>query len=475
MRKAELIFTVIQLPLDYLMLLLAGLAAYSLRFTKFFTTLRPVIFDLTLKRYLPLVFGVAAAWLLLFIFSGLYRINPNRKLADDLTRVFFACSTGLAAITIFIFFRGELFNSRFIVLAGWALAIAFVSAEKTLLRLVKVLFYRAGLGNRQVVVIGSGRTDQIICRTLVNNKNLGFRVAAHFDQFDDQTLSQIKELLNRQTVEEIIFTNPQASQLETLKILDFCDSRNITFKYTADFLATLVPNMTVSALAGVPIIEMRRTPLAGWGRIYKQALDLLGASFLIVIASPLMLAAALAIALESGRPIIYKNERLGEGGRKFFALKFRSMRQPYCTGAQFGNSPEALAYEEKLIAEKNSKEGPVYKIKDDPRITPVGRWLRRASLDELPQFFNVLRGEMSLVGPRPHQPREVAKYREGQHRVLNIKPGITGPAQIYGRSDLQFEEEARLDAFYIENWSMLADLIILLKTPFTLFRKRKAL
>ena len=187
-----------------------------------------------------------------------------------------------------------------------------------------------------------------------------------------------------------------------------------------------------------------------------------------------MLISALIIFFETGRPIIYKNERVGWRGENFFAFKFRSMYQKDCTGPQFGG--EGLHAEEKereLIQENNSKDGPIYKIANDPRVTKFGRFIRRWSIDELPQFFNVLAGSMSIVGPRPHQPREVNKY-DSQHKyVLSLKPGITGLAQISGRSDLSFEEEMRLDVFYIEKWNLLIDLVIFIKTPFILFRKRK--
>jgi lipopolysaccharide/colanic/teichoic acid biosynthesis glycosyltransferase len=145
-----------------------------------------------------------------------------------------------------------------------------------------------------------------------------------------------------------------------------------------------------------------------------------------------------------------------------------------CTGEQFGASGEAALQKEAQLIATSAKTGPVYKIKSDPRVTPVGRFIRRYSLDELPQFFNVLIGQMSLVGPRPHQPREVSQYQKHHKIVLAIKPGITGLAQISGRADLDFEDEVRLDTFYIEHWSWFTDLIILLKTPATVFKKTGA-
>ena len=161
------------------------------------------------------------------------------------------------------------------------------------------------------------------------------------------------------------------------------------------------------------------------------------------------------------------------GQRKNFKiLKFRTMYFKYCTGHEYGGE-HALKYEEKLIEEKNERHGPVYKVLDDPRRTKIGKWLEKTSLDELPQFFNVLLGQMSLVGPRPHQPREVTQYQKHQKRVLDIKPGVTGLAQISGRSDLDFEEEVKLDTYYIDNWSLKLDLQILFKTPWAVLTRGK--
>jgi len=197
---------------------------------------------------------------------------------------------------------------------------------------------------------------------------------------------------------------------------------------------------------------------------------------ILIIISPVMLLSTIIILIETGSPIIYKNERIGIRGMKFFTLKFRSMYQQDSTGSQFGKSGlEAEKKEKELINKNGSKQGPIYKIENDPRVTPFGRLIRRFSIDELPQFFNVLFGNMSIVGPRPHQPREVEKYADKYPDVFVLKPGITGLSQISGRSDLSFEEEMKLDIFYTEKWSLYLDFIIFFKTPFILFRKRRVL
>jgi exopolysaccharide biosynthesis polyprenyl glycosylphosphotransferase len=468
MKRFELTFAFIQLPLDFLMLVLAGFSAYGLRFTKIVTTIRPVLFNLAWNKYWPLVLIVAAGWIIIFTFTGLYSANPNRKLTKELGRVFLACATGFAAITIFVFFTLQKFDSRFLVLAGWVLAVVYVSLARTTLRLIKTLCYRFGIGLRRTVIIGTQSVAEQIKKSLENKPQLGYKIVACLKNFNLEELSKLQE----NGLDEIIFADPKSKEDEALQTIDFANDHHITFKYSADLFATISSNMAISTIAGIPIIELRRTRLTGWGRIIKRAEDIFGSIFLMILFSPLFIISAIVIFFETGLPIIYKNERVGQEGKIFSAYKFRSMYQKYCTGSQFGKTgQEAIEIEKGLIKDKSDKQGPVYKIVNDPRVTKFGRFIRSWSLDELPQFFNVLIGNMSLVGPRPHQPREVNKYEKWHKTVLTIKPGITGLAQISGRSDLSFDEEARLDIFYIEHWSFFIDFVILIKTPFIVIKK----
>ena len=471
MKKFELTFAFIQVPLDFLAIVLAGFAAYTLRFTEYMRSIRPILFNIPWNKYWPIVLLVAGAWVIIFAFSGLYKTHPPRKMARDLPRIILACSTGFAAITIYVFFTLQKFDSRFLVLVGWILAMIFVIFGRLVMLGLKRLLYRFSIGLHRTVVIGAQQVAEAVGQAIADHPHLGYKLIATFPHFDLSTAEQILKA----HPDEIIFTDPKANEEEALKAIDFANENNIAFKYSADLFATISTNITIDTLAGVPIIELRRTRLTGWGRIFKRTMDIAGSFILLIICSPIYLIISLIIAIESGRPIFYKNERVGSNGKKFFTFKFRSMFQKDCTGPQFGAQGEAaLAKEEQLIAEKSVKEGPVYKIKNDPRVTPFGRFIRRWSIDELPQFWNVFIGQMSLVGPRPHQPREVNKYEKHHRIVLAIKPGITGLAQISGRSDLSFDDEVRLDAFYIENWSLLIDLIILIKTPFVVFRRKGA-
>lgn len=471
MKKFELSLAIFQVPLDYLAVILAGFSAFTLRYSDFMKSIRPILFDLSWQKYYPIVLTVAAVWLAIFALSGLYRISPPRRMLRDLPRIILACSTGFACITIYVFFTLQKFDSRFLVLVGWLLAIIYVITGRLLMLALKRLFFKLGLGLSRTIVIGSEAVAEVVKNAFRAKPGFGYRLVAEFAHFDGTTEAALAKL----RPDEIIFTNPKANEEEALRAVDYANEHNIVFKYSADLFATISGNMTITAVAGVPIVELRRTRLTGWGRIIKRLADVVGGFILLILLSPIYLIVSLVILVESGRPIFYKNERVGVDNKKFFAYKFRSMYQKDCTGSQFGQAGEmALQKEKELIAKNSVKEGPVYKIKNDPRVTPFGRFIRRWSLDELPQFFNVLAGTMSLVGPRPHQPREVEKYDKHHKIVLAIKPGVTGMAQISGRSDLSFEDEIKLDAFYVENWSLLLDLIILIKTPFVVVRRKGA-
>ncbi|PIY93334.1 MAG: hypothetical protein COY69_02180 [Candidatus Magasanikbacteria bacterium CG_4_10_14_0_8_um_filter_32_14] len=472
MKRSEILLMILQVPIDFLMLILAGFSAYSLRFSSWAVALKPVIFDISLWQFLNIVGVFAGVWILIFALLGLYSVNPNRRFAKDLLRVFFACFVGLSVIALYIMLSNKLFDSRFLVVSSWAFAMVYVIFGRFLVRGLKALLYRFGIGLRRVVIIGSENISKIIVDTLKQNLRLGYKIIKVYDMYSKKLN---KELVNLD-LNEIIFVNPRAHEDETLQVKRFCDQHHIVFKYSADVFSTYSTNMSVYTLAGVPIVELKKTSLDGWGRISKRIFDIIMSLIILIIVSPIMLLTTFVILIETGLPIIYKNERIGIRGMKFLTLKFRSMYKQDSTGVQFGEAGFKAEEKEKALIDKNgSKKGPIYKIENDPRVTPFGRFIRRFSIDELPQFFNVLAGNMSIVGPRPHQPREVEKYVNDYPDVFVLKPGITGMSQISGRSDLSFQDEMKLDIFYIEKWSLYLDFIIFFKTPFILFRKRRVL
>ena len=470
MKKNELFFSFLFIPVDFIMIILAGLSAYYLRFSNFSTGIRPIIFDLPLRAYFPSLLVIAVLWIVVFIFSGLYHIKSARRLAQELARIFLAVSTGLAIVAILIFFRRELFDSRFIVLAAWFFAIIYVSLAHIFIRWLQRKLFALGIGVHKVVIVGNSKTADNLIAEFSSNKRAGYEVVKRVRDFSLETAQELVEFIKTKEVDEIIQSDPNLSKVETLRLYDFATDNHIVFKYVADLLEVKVLRTEVAEMIGIPIVEVKRTTLDGWGHITKRIMDIIGSGLLIIIFSPIMLLTALIIKLSSRGPVFFSRRddgsyltRIGAGGQPFKYFKFRTM---------IPNS-DSMRYKE--LADKNIRtDGPMVKIKDDPRVTRVGHFIRRWSLDELPELFLVFSGRMSLVGPRPHLPEEVARYENNHRKTLTIKPGITGLAQISGRSDLLFEEEVKLDIYYIENWSFLLDLSILLKTPFAVLKHRDA-
>lgn len=474
MKRARLFFTGIQVPVDYLMLLLAAFLTYLIRY-QMLREFRTVIAEIPLADYANMAAVVALAWIILFAFNGLYPVRRMR-VTEELGKVFFGCATGFMAVMIYFVFSQALFSSRFVLLASFLLAIVFISLGRLAMRALERITLSQGIGTIGLALIGSEETRATLQNGFLTKPSLGYRVIQEYDALDEKNITLMKKLHTTGTLDGIMLTDPQATHKTSLEAINLAEDLHIQFLYSADLFAASTANIKTHTFAGVPIIEIKQTRLEGWGRIWKRTFDIIGSFLLLVLTLPITIPACVAVLLDGGRPIFFKNERVGEHGKHFNTLKFRSMHKKYSIGSQsqLGDQAEALAYEQQLIKERSEKKGPLYKIKDDPRVTKTGRFLRRWSMDELPQFWNVLRGDMSLVGPRPHQPREVERYTRHHRHVLHVKPGITGFAQISGRSDLDFEDEVRLDTYYIENWSFALDLFIIAKTPLVVLLKRGA-
>jgi len=474
MKKSELLFVIILLPIDFLMVVLAALSAYSLRVGSFVTEIRPVIYALSFSEYLFYSLLVALGCLFIFALAGLYAIESGRKFAQELSKIFFACSTAVLVIIVAIFLKRELFSSRFIILAAWGFSIIYVTIGRIIIYKIQKYLLKLGYGAKKIIVIGTDKNTNTIIKQLQKNPQLGYKIIKQFPTFNEEIKQEIINLHKEKIIDEIIQADPNLDKEKTMDLIEFTEINHIIFKFTADIYKTKTSRLGIDTLIGIPVLEIRKTKLEGWGRIYKRIFDFFGAIFFIIMTSPIMLLTILAIKIESKGPIIYQNKRVGQNGKEFKVFKFRSMYYEMSTdvGSE-EQKAKALEMEKELIAKQNTRQGALYKIKDDPRVTKVGKFIRKYSIDELPQFFNVLIGQMSIVGPRPHQPREVENYKLEQLRTLDIKPGVTGLAQVSGRSDLSFDEEAKLDIHYIENWSLWLDIQVIVKTPWViLFPKR---
>jgi exopolysaccharide biosynthesis polyprenyl glycosylphosphotransferase len=476
MKASEIFLGLLRIPSDFLMGVLAFSLAYQIRSK---TDLIPGMqLPLDLATFPPLSdyinFSATATMMLILIFAAnrMYSLKHGLHPAKEIGRVIILTTAWLMLIITYFFAIREFPFSRLVLGYSWVLAILLISSGRIIIRLIENLLLSMNIGKRRLLIIGNNPISHKLVKYMGKDRKIQL-VGALDDRLGNianlKTLGKVSELANivkKYHIDEIIQTKSDLSEAQSTDILEFCREHHLGYSFVPDLLAVHHTNVEVETISGIPVIQLKPTPLDGWGRVAKRAFDLFGAIAGLILLSPVMLASAIAIKLDSKGNIFFKHlddgsrvKRVGQFGKLFNFYKFRTMHP----------NTHNLRYTE--LADKNTREGsPLVKIKDDPRVTRVGRFLRKTSLDELPQLFNVLKGEMSLVGPRPHLPEEVAKYSKHHKFVLAIKPGITGMAQVSGRSDLDFEEEVRLDTYYVEHWSIWMDIKILLKTVTIPFR-----
>ncbi len=454
-QRLDLSFAAVLVPLDYAALLAAGWLAYTLRFNQA-ADLLPIVATVPFGTYLRILAIVAAGWTAVLAMVGVYRLR--QPVSSELGKIFLGASTSVLLIIVLIFFQREFFASRFIIIAGWLLAVLLLWLMHLLIRGIQHILLRQGIGARQVVLFGHDQTAEEIVRLFRRRPAMGYRVLHAWSDVSVDSLAAFDTLLDSGQIDEVLQVDPTIPKTQTLQLLERCSAHGIPFSFAADVFDTQAGNVIFHDIAGVPMIKIQRTPLDGWGRILKRGVDILvGTAVFLIVLIPGIIVAVL-IKIDSTGPIFMQLDRVGQSQKIFKLWKFRSMIK------------DAEALKPQLLEQNERSDGPLFKISRDPRITRVGRFIRKTSIDEFPQLFNVLRGEMSLIGPRPHEPEEVARYEAHHKKLLTVKPGMTGMAQVSGRSNLSFEEEVRLDTYYIEHWSLSLDFTILARTPMAVFR-----
>jgi len=465
MKKSELFFIFALLPVDIIMILLAFVIAYWLRANQ------DVIYISPFGEYIRFIIFTLPAWILIFALEGLYTSKKGRRGADELAGIFMGVSSGIMLLVAWLFLAKTSFFSRLVIVYAWVLAIVLVYLGRLIVRSIQKYLYRYGVGVHRVIFVGNNQITYNLVRTMQNNRGLGHKVIGmvsadgvtknkelslnvkSLGKFED-----LEEIVKKHPTDEIILTELNISNKKISELIDFCEDRRLIFKQTPNLFEVKTQNTEIFALSGIPILRYRQTPLEGWGKILKRLLDIVGSFIFLVILSPFFLIISIIIKMTSCGPVFFRQKRMREDGKTFTFLKFRSMYD--------GADKEHKKYIKKY--------GNMFKLKNDPRVTPFGNFLRKTSLDETPQFWNVLIGEMSLVGPRPPMLEEVALYNRTQKKRLTIKPGLTGLWQVSGRSDIDFNDWVRLDLFYIENWSLWLDIKILFKTLLVIVNKKGA-
>lgn len=464
MKKSEAMFGVLRVPLDALAVFAALLLAYKLRALNI--TVIPGLEIADAAGTLPvmswymihfIVPGVGT-FLVLAGLLGLYTLESTWSAFLEVGRVLVATALWVALVIAWYFLvRKQLFFSRALLLYGTGFIALFVIILRAVLTLVQRAFLRRGIGKRVVVSLGRQGLAESALLTLKHDEHY-----AYLGHLPD--LEALKRMFHQhRTIDLVLQTDPNPASDMTLSLINECRSRQVGYAFLPPVLADVPHQLMVERLGLLPMIRFQPTPLDGWGRVLKRIFDIAGSAFLLVVLSPLFITFSVLILLDSGWPIFYVSKRVGESSRRRISiLKFRSMVK------------DADRRKADLLVLNHRHDGPLFKIHNDPRVTRIGKFLRRYSFDEFPQLFNVFAGTLSLVGPRPHLPDEVERYSLEQRRVFAVKPGMTGLAQISGRSDLSFDEEVRLDLQYIEEWSPLLDLWILWRTVFTVFSRKGA-
>lgn len=421
------------------------------------------------EAYVPVAIGLTAILLIVFKLEGVYDRPRYKSWLEDVYAIFNGTTTGIMVMVFITFFLQPLYYSRLIFIYTAILIVLILSLARLARSILLDRLRRRGIGMDRVLIVGAGDAGRAVMASLVAQPKLGYQVVGFVDDNPEKGnavlgpfkglggTDRLAQLITEKGVDEVIITLPWMYYRKILSLLALCESKRVRARIVPDLFQMRLRQVDLDDLNGIPLLSMREPTISGWNLVLKRLMDITVALVGLILLSPLMLIIALAIKLDSPGPVLFRQVRVGKGEREFVMYKFRSMRE----GAE-----EEL---EKLEAQ-NEAAGPLFKIRQDPRCTRVGRFLRRTSLDELPQLYNVLRGEMSLVGPRPPLPREVARYQPWHRIRLEVAPGMTGLPQVSGRSNLTFDEMAFLDLYYIQNWSPALDILILLRTiPQVLF------
>ena len=466
-RRVDTLVIVLLVLNDVFMVALAFYLSYWLRQM---VAIPPPVNIAPFGDYVGMMVIQVVTFLVVYFFARLYDLKRSTPRLEELTRIFAATSVGTIAtiaFTTFLFKNStlELDFPRAMVVYAWVLTTLLVTAGRTLLGVTRNLLRRRGVWADRLLIVGTGDVGRMILQKIRQMPRLGYRVIGFVDR--EATSGQeimgvpvlggvddIPAIIEEQEIEEVIIGLPELPHQELLAIIARCERGQVGIKIFPDLFQIIATELSIGDLGGLPLLSVRDVALRGWKLTLKRGVDLVGSAVGLILLSPFLMMMALAIKLDSPGPVFYAQERMGLDAKPFWCLKFRSMR----TDAE--------------------RDGPGWTTEGDARVTKVGKFIRRISIDELPQLINVLIGEMSLVGPRPERPVYVEQFRRSIPRYMDRhreKAGMTGWAQVNGlRGDTSIAERTKYDLWYTENWSLWLDFRIMIRTIFAIFGDRHA-
>lgn len=453
-RKSDILLFLVPIIWDAVLITTSFLLAY---WTRFYSGLIPLIKGRGIPRLEPylLISGFALlVWLIIFYLSGLYDTKKTYSLLDETYEVLKGIIAGTIIVLAPIFFYRAFTFSRIVMFLSCILGGILIIIGKIILRAIRIILHRHGIGVINACVIGGGeKAKEVICKFSKNPITRYKLIGQVVEKGEEEekklpilgSFFQIREIIENNKIDMLLITFPLSQYKKTAKILLLCNGLPVELRFVPDPYELLTSKIGYYEIDGFSLLGLKEFPLTYWNTLLKRIFDVTTSSIFIIFLSPIIFVLSILVKLGSRGPLFYRQKRVGKDGKTFDIIKFRSM---------FVNAEQST--------------GPVFASYKDQRVTKIGRVLRRWSIDELPQLFNVLKGNMSLVGPRPERPEfaekfgeEIIRYFE-RHRVC---PGITGWAQVNGfRGDTSIKERVKYDLYYIENWSLNFDIKILLRT-----------
>ena len=465
--NASLVYNFCLIVGDALAITVAFTIAYILRVT---LDHQPLSANVHAHTYISILVSLLPFWILIFGLLGLYNLRVYEKRFAELGRLLVATFIGMLFVISYSYMTNTvIFPARLVTAYGFGLAFFFVLLFRTVARGLRRELFGYGVGINRVLLVGDTKTTHRLIDALTNTPVTGYKVigvvgGVKHPLKPDTPYKQYKSFadavshLKGGPLHTIIQTELYAAGENNDEILTYAQEHHAAYRFVPGNSELFVGKIEVDLFHAVPIIAVHQTALIGWGRVVKRLTDLFLGGLMLIIASPFMLLVAIAVKLTDGGPVFFRQERLSRFNTKVRIFKFRSHSLKYS-----GLAPEEafrkLDRPDLLEQYRNSGD----QLPNDPRVTRVGRFIRRNSLDELPQLINVVRGDISLVGPRALVPYELDSYAQ-KNLILSVKSGMTGLAQISGVSDLSFAERRKLDLYYVQNWSFWGDMVILVKT-----------
>lgn len=443
-QRINALFLLILLISDLILLSLTLPIAYNIRFNLLSRIEYFYVEPNEVPEFFPYYLGISiiltALWIIFLILNRVYSV----KNIFSYYPVVNAITVGIFLVSSLSFFYREFSYSRLVFILTWGVALFLTFISRVILYIIRAVV----LGRRlsRVLIIGNNEFAKSI---ISSGKVIDYTEYEIIDK-DKVNFEDLESFVNQRNIQEIIVTG-EISDEELLKLISLKRKRSISIKIVPKGYLIFAKRISFDEISGIPILEIEISPLEGFQGYIKEVVDFLLGTFSLIVFSPLFLVIAILIKLDSPGPIFYKHLRAGRYGKPFYLWKFRTM---------YKDADKILDKYPELKKEFEKE----FKLKKDPRVTKVGKFLRKFSLDEIPQIFNILKGEMSVVGPRPVTFKELEKYGEYAEEILRVKPGLTGLWQVSGRSDVDYSQRVKFDLYYIQNWSILLDIKIILKT-----------